>query len=1249
MSSWTAVSDPNFCNFLRVSLHYVFTGKHLIPTPDARGKVHPKDGFNELKNIYVNHFDAHLMNYDTISKCSNRFLMKNFIKHSNKEKMEYCDHFSTIRWRDMDDAMKSRHTIICKECPKLKGHGMYPSESNRFSTKRKSDPKYGPKDISKRYKTSTKKVVNESFKQALNVLNSSFSQTFGISFEEQLARSTQFEKKQTPAERRKQKVNIAKEFKDKIENEYRETGFYRIFGLRKSFATHDKERDTNGLEPIPDAIKRTAENKRKIKENLKKPKDHVGPLSSYKIDTDLLEQTALSWSSTFTPDFKSVGQMCVRNKKDEIPANCGQVVHKYLDAKEKNDESFSYTYAGKNTPGKNRVRRERKKLFSYIKKPIDVNSKQGKQSLAEKVSSGEIDIGENVVGRVYQKVKINKSGESCTQSFTVFGRKHTLKTLRKKLFLKQKQFMRLNSDEYFETISDNKLIERLKTIHEYIPTDDTKKMKDKLKAFERSRHLQTWHDGSTICNHGHILFTINVLYDPAIFYTSAEYKEITGLEVNIQSIVEQPEIYIVGRCRANDEQLGYNHTRIECLKDLRNKISLEEFDQQLHNMELSDTMRLFHGDGCAMALESGNQSGGHYFCPSCNIHLHQTDDIPSSYNQKFVSMANKQHKVLRGKYGKINSCTFKKTLPFDKLSRQQIKDELTSRQVDFYGIKDTKADLLPLLKDELAGIKRLPILLMPSPRTDLNQLGLAKYEVSMVECMHDVANHIENILCELPFHLKPNDKEVYNKFFQNYKNQKEQKRCCDWRKILLLITSNTHFQIDGIVHRLLMTLSEIQRILYLDDDHRTAKEILRLHNVAFEHFVLLKRVMKTKKFSANMTRDKMFGKYSHNLMVHAPMQYRLISGKSVNVENEERFFNTIKAITKNTSDKKAGHLIGNLIVRHEAEQLHKTLFEHQNNEDHDVLNEIESLGKNVYKKERNTVFLYEYIRTHGIEWQAHLERIADFLVFGEGVWWTKTAIGIEFFDYVDVPEVHPRVHHFRSSSLPTVSFELEEHWRMLVNCNITIPAYKIFLRDGVETYKEITTPFLLDSEYVDELEQLQYEEPDEMEVDEIDDEPDNEMEINEVVTEVVDDVITNFDVVNVEVDAVSSEKIDEPASCCSKNLIKPYLTKEAHAISIVLGDSVNLRKFDERKNMVKSGKAYPNTKRALKKDHSYFKEEITKTKESLTTDFENWERLFFANNECSAPSETDIQDDPYSMVIVKKLRVANQLIQKWNE
>ena len=70
-------------------------------------------------------------------------------------------------------------------------------------------------------------------------------------------------------------------------------------------------------------------------------------------------------------------------------------------------------------------------------------------------------------------------------------------------------------------------------------------------------------------------------------------------------------------------------------------------------------MRLFHGDGPAVQLESGNQKGGNYFCPTCDIHAFQTDDISYSYQLKLRSFTYIQQKDISGKYGKKYSIEVK--------------------------------------------------------------------------------------------------------------------------------------------------------------------------------------------------------------------------------------------------------------------------------------------------------------------------------------------------------------------------------------------------------------------------------------------------------------------------------------------------------------------------------------------------------------------------------------------------------------
>ena len=64
-------------------------------------------------------------------------------------------------------------------------------------------------------------------------------------------------------------------------------------------------------------------------------------------------------------------------------------------------------------------------------------------------------------------------------------------------------------------------------------------------------------------------------------------------------------------------------------------------------------MRLFKGDGPAVALEAGNQKGGYYFCPCCDVHAYLTDDISYSYQQSMKSVENMQSRVTEGKFGRL--------------------------------------------------------------------------------------------------------------------------------------------------------------------------------------------------------------------------------------------------------------------------------------------------------------------------------------------------------------------------------------------------------------------------------------------------------------------------------------------------------------------------------------------------------------------------------------------------------------------
>ena len=128
------------------------------------------------------------------------------------------------------------------------------------------------------------------------------------------------------------------------------------------------------------------------------------------------------------------------------------------------------------------------------------------------------------------------------------------------------------------------------------------------------------------------------------------------------------------------------------------------------------------------------------------------------------------------------------------------------------------------------------------------------------------------------------------------------------------------------------------------------------------------------KFTSNFTHEKLYGKYSHNLLVHAPIQYRLINGESTNTEGDERTFNTIQNLTKGKTNYRPGHLIGNMIVRHEYSTQNKTLFEYES-EQSTTKREISRLGVKLIEIENDSLFTHEYIQQNTHDWQSHLKRI----------------------------------------------------------------------------------------------------------------------------------------------------------------------------------------------------------------------------------------------------------------------------------
>ena len=121
----------------------------------------------------------------------------------------------------------------------------------------------------------------------------------------------------------------------------------------------------------------------------------------------------------------------------------------------------------------------------------------------------------------------------------------------------------------------------------------------------------------------------------------------------------------------------------------------------------------------------------------------------------------------------------------------------------------------------------------------------------------------------------------------------------------------------------------------------------------------------------------MFGRYFHAMMTHAASMYRLVALRSLNTEMQVRPFNLCNDITKTTSNRQSSNLINNIIIRVQQESDGSTTTMKKQE------GEVTTLAA-ALKPPSNTVVTKEWVQNHPYLWQAHLERITDYLVHGPG-------------------------------------------------------------------------------------------------------------------------------------------------------------------------------------------------------------------------------------------------------------------------
>ena len=558
-----------------------------------------------------------------------------------------------------------------------------------------------------------------------------------------------------------------------------------------------------------------------------------------------------------------------------FPSNAGHVVKKYCEENGINTEIFNSTkmVSGRDQPY--RVKRMKRKIAARVSVPVSKSAKQLKVELKDRIASGEINIGSEIVPKqVVTKGSIER---------LVHGRHISLQDMVSEELcrLDNEGILLVHPDVWYEELqASNTLQEELLACH--LPQSLTA---ETFKMRQRTIHVKFWHDHASITGASYQAVTYQVLYDPII------HKPASRTGTASQPHVEKPRLCILGRGDSSiAEQMLYMPHR-----------SKDSICTVTHNgLTFQVIPRFVMADYPARAFETGQQIGGKYSCP-CGLRATDHTNLALAFSKEHTTLKSKAEVLKQGVAWKKHPYGLK------QLSKQDVLEENMCRGLDVGTVyqRPTKVHMLEELQSTLHGISRLPALLTTNP--DLNVHDFNKLEVPNCEVLHDYLGVMENITEELPAH-EPRLSSLFSS------QPGDRMRCIDARFLAISFAKfASEENLPQKILQLAQCLVEITEISYNYAEARTPRKVLRLLNLTLRlAFNLLDIVGRNPK---KVSPGKFYGIHFHGLVTHLPELHRLICIRSVIPEQDEALFHQMKQITLNTSSRLPQHVVDNCLSR----------------------------------------------------------------------------------------------------------------------------------------------------------------------------------------------------------------------------------------------------------------------------------------------------------------------------------------------
>ena len=181
--------------------------------------------------------------------------------------------------------------------------------------------------------------------------------------------------------------------------------------------------------------------------------------------------------------------------------------------------------------------------------------------------------------------------------------------------------------------------------------------------------------------------------------------------------------------------------------------------------------------------------------------------------------------------------------------------------------------------------------------TTLEDICCQEYEVANCEPLHDLKNVIHIILNEFAIIVEQKElRRQVQEFCKQTVGMKSTLKGCDARLFLINLTKmfmGDNFQCDPQcckVSRMLISLTEIQRLAYQLEDQRCSRDLLHMTLMTLRFSTAYTSIFSGAKSSTR----RIFGTPYHSVVAHMPETYRLISLRSLVAEASERLFHELR-------------------------------------------------------------------------------------------------------------------------------------------------------------------------------------------------------------------------------------------------------------------------------------------------------------------------------------------------------------------